>query len=214
MHCARHLNISCHIYIWGHWGLGKATCVQSHTVLWCAGAHSELGPTWLWSSLPYMPLCCCSDLPIPLLPSVLTIQNCPRPGSYPEASQYQNVHALQATTANLTKGLLQRLLKSGGYLLLTCTFLRDHQCLSLVAPKHCGSPQPQSPEGLVQQVWDRAQVSAFFKWSPDNWCSDRFETTETPANRNCKKKKKKKRNCKIKKKRNCRHPSKENSDMF
>lgn len=43
----------------------------------------------------------------------------------------------------------------------------------------------------------------FFKWSPDGWCSDRFETTETPANRNCKKKE-----------RNCRHPSRENSDIF
>ena len=203
MHCARHLNISCHIYIWGHWGLGKATCVQSHSSQVCRSSQ------WTWTYLTlkqssYMPLCCCSGLPIPLLPSVLTIQNCPRPGSYPEASQYQNVHALQATTANLTKGLLQRLLKSGGYLLLTYTFLRDHQCLSLVAPKHCGSPQPQLPEGLVQQVWDRAQVSAFFKWSPDNWCSDRFETTETPANRNCEKKKE----------RNCRHPSREKSDMF
>ena len=41
-------------------------------------------------------------------------------------------------------------------------FPRDHQCLSLVAPRHCGSPQPQPLEGLIQQVWDRAQVSAFF----------------------------------------------------
>ena len=103
-----------------------------------------------------MPLCCCSDLPIPLLPSVLTIQNCPRPGSYPEASQYQNVHALQATTANLTKGLLQRLLKSGGYLLLTCTFLRDHQCLSLVAPN------PKCPSADLQESLDTGGFFFFF----------------------------------------------------